>query len=1158
MKIKLIAVLCCISIWSFSQSVGDTIVVQTFDYSMTYGSGPWSGGNRDTIAYFPNDPNLTFEKIILSYNMRCKDNVVNTNGQANNIGCGAWDYSCNTYIHDSTRVDSLLLKTPSHSISNYSGLGYDYSFNPVYNFIQFIQQTANVNSIASENTTSVGTGTDSLDFVLETNQNSHKSQFLYHADELAVLGLINDTINALSLNILSGTQGVNFLSIKLKLTTDTVLSANSPHISGFTEVYNSNTVLQNGINKFQFTNPFVWDSVSNVIVEFSFTNSTSGTTTLIQGEWTSDIMGLNSSDAHHITVHSAESIDLPTTALGSISDEITVSFWINGNENVLPQNTTIFEAYDASGSRTVNIHFPWSNGRMYWDCGNSGTSSYDRIDKAANLNEYTADWSHWAFTKNATTGEMNIFRNGVLWHSGTGMNRTMDIATLKLASQGNANGYFWDGKIKEVRVFNIELSISTILDWMNKRIDNSHPDYANLLAHYPLDEGVGTTSLDNTANQQIATFSGNVNWNSDRGDNINQFFTETNSRPNIDFYQGIYNLTISTDTILDSVMAAANTVNEYAIDPNWGTLLNDDIITLSTNTYWEAVSYTYDAFGNQISSVATTIDGTINITDLPYYKRYPMAFQIMSFVTPYGAYLDLGVDGKTWYFDVTDYAPVFNGNKRITMDAGGQWQEDMDIKFLFIVGTPPRDVLEMQNIWKVQSKNYTQIQNNDAYEPRTHNLLLNADAFKVRTVITGHGQEGEFIPQTHTLNIDGGTVDYSWQVWTECADNPIFPQGGTWIYDRAGWCPGQPTDLREDDISFLVTPGQSHIFDYNVLGGSGTTKYWTSSQLVSYGSPNFTLDAAIVDVLSPTNKVNYIRKNPMCSKPEVVIQNTGSDVLTSLTIEYWINNSPDKETFTWTGNLNFLEKETVSLPDPSSLWIDTNSSNNVFYTEISNPNGLADGYSFNNNISSTFELPEIMPSVFALWFGTNNGMVNAFTQESETTWKFLDNNDNVVYSSGTLYANNQYRDTLSFDGRCYTFVINDADDDGLEFWNNNDGAGMVRFREIGASWIKDDFELDFGKYLQYEFMVEQAISSVDNQDYNLTIYPNPATNHLIINGDLSNFSELVITDNLGKVVLSEVINKNSNSQKINIKSLAKGIYFIKIDDGKIIRKIVKQ
>ena len=90
-----------------AQNPGDTIIVQTFDYSMTYGSGPWSGGDRDTIAHFPNDPNLTFEKIILSYNMRCKDNVVNTNGQSNSIGCGAWDYSCHTYIHDSTRIDKI-------------------------------------------------------------------------------------------------------------------------------------------------------------------------------------------------------------------------------------------------------------------------------------------------------------------------------------------------------------------------------------------------------------------------------------------------------------------------------------------------------------------------------------------------------------------------------------------------------------------------------------------------------------------------------------------------------------------------------------------------------------------------------------------------------------------------------------------------------------------------------------------------------------------------------------------------------------------------------------------------------------------------------------------------------------------------------------------
>ena len=72
---------------------------------------------------------------------------------------------------------------------------------------------------------------------------------------------------------------------------------------------------------------------------------------------------------------------------------------------------------------------------------------------------------------------------------------------------------------------------------MHKRIDYSHPDYSNLVAHYPFNEGQGITSLDNTNNQQIATFNGNVNWNYTRGNKINHFFTEVNYRPNINFYQ---------------------------------------------------------------------------------------------------------------------------------------------------------------------------------------------------------------------------------------------------------------------------------------------------------------------------------------------------------------------------------------------------------------------------------------------------------------------------------------------------------------------------------------------------------------------------------------------------------------------------------------------
>ena len=1142
-----------------AQSPGDTIVVQTFIHdAYTDGNGNTTtslSSPRDTMAYFPTDTSLTFEKIIMSYNMRCKDNNNNNPGGTSRVGCGAYDYSCQTYVHDSTRIDSILSIQASHSISSFNGTLYNYSVNPVYNYYQYQQQISVINSIISEDSTNIGNGIDSLNFVISTDKNAHKAQFLYTANELNAQGLLNDTIKAISLNILSGNESANFLSIKLKLTSDSIISSYAPHINGFTEVYNSNTQLTHGINRFQFVNDFVWDSVSNIIVEYSITNSTSGGGTMIAGEQENSIVGIFSSDANHITVSSAQNIDLPTTSMNNISNEVTVSFWINGNADVLPQNTTIIEGYDASNQRTLNIHFPWSNGRMYWDCGNSGTASYDRIDKAATLSEYTNDWSHWAFTKNAITGDQKIYRNGILWHSGTGNNRTIDITTLKLASNGGGNSYFWDGHIRELRIFDKELSATTISDWMNTRVNALHPDYTNLVAHYPFNEGVGITSLDNTSNQQIASLNGNVNWNYIRGDMLTNFFIETNYRPNIIFYQGQYSVNITTSTVLDSLIATPNTVTEYSIFSNPGTLQNDSIVSVSTNNYWESLSYLFDANGNILSVDTTNIDGVINISQMYYYKRYPMAFQIMSFVTPYGLGLNFGAEGKSWYFDVTDYTPILKGNKRITMSGGGQWQEDIDIKFLFIVGTPSRDVIDMQQIWRPQYKNYNAIMADDIFEPR--DVLLNPDAtaYKLRTIITGHGQEGEFIPQNHYINIDGGNQEYIWSVWTECAENPVYPQGGTWIYDRAGWCPGQASDLIENEITSLVNPGQIHSIDYGVTNATGTSNYWVSNQLVSYKNPNHSIDAAVVEILSPTDKIKYLRKNPLCSKPKIVIQNTGSTTLTSLQIDYWINNNTIQETFVWTGNLEFLEKEVVALPDPNSLWNNLTPNENTFNVHIISPNNSSDEYFFNNSINSKFESAPVYPPTFSLWFQTNSGVINTLSQVSESSWEFIDNNGAQMYSSGDLIANTQYRDTLTFDEGCYIFKVTDTDDDGIDFWANNDGGGMARFREIGASWIKS-FEGDFGRSIHHEFRIENTLSNTNIDKKNITIFPNPTSDYIFIYGNLKNSSKIHLTNNLGKIVKSVDVNKDHSTQKIDLSKLSKGIYVLSIDNEQLIKKIV--
>ncbi|MCD4679117.1 MAG: hypothetical protein K8S00_01900 [Bacteroidales bacterium] len=201
----------------FSQSFGDTIVVPTFNYSMTYQSGI-----RDTMAEFPNDTTLTFEKIIMMYNMRCKDGVINTSGSVNNIGCGAWDYTCNTHIYDSTRIDSLVNFTNSHSISNFSGNTFHYSDIPVYNYYLSLQQNVTIDSIVSEVQSIIGTGNLILDHTLATATPNAKSQYLYTQSNLAAAGVIVGNIDGLMLNVLKAGSNTYYLRIRIKHTSKTV------------------------------------------------------------------------------------------------------------------------------------------------------------------------------------------------------------------------------------------------------------------------------------------------------------------------------------------------------------------------------------------------------------------------------------------------------------------------------------------------------------------------------------------------------------------------------------------------------------------------------------------------------------------------------------------------------------------------------------------------------------------------------------------------------------------------------------------------------------------------------------------------------------------------------------------------------------------------
>jgi hypothetical protein len=142
-----------------------------------------------------------------------------------------------------------------------------------------------------------------------------------------------------------------------------------------------------------------------------------------------------------------DEVKVPAAAFAAVSNEITIMLWQNGDPTIQPQNGTIFEGVNALNQRVLNVHLPWSNSNVYWDAGYDG--GYDRINKLASAGDFEGQWNHWAFTKNCTTGEMKIFLNGQLWHTGSNLDNLMlDIQRFSI---GGATSWsnFYNGSIDE-------------------------------------------------------------------------------------------------------------------------------------------------------------------------------------------------------------------------------------------------------------------------------------------------------------------------------------------------------------------------------------------------------------------------------------------------------------------------------------------------------------------------------------------------------------------------------------------------------------------------------------------------------------------------------------------------------------------------------------
>ncbi len=585
-------------------------------------------------------------------------------------------------------------------------------------------------------------------------------------------------------------------------------------------------------------------------------------------------------------------------------------------------------------------------------------------------------------------------------------------------------------------------------------------------------------------------------------------------------------------------------------------------------------------------STVLTVD-TITMDTIWNVFEVMESFELGRVITPYGGYMATNQQGynNNWkhkyVFDVTDFVHLLRDDVMIRAFYDG-WSSGFSVTldFKFIEGTPAREVIGIKNVYQGSGSYLTggfAFENNN-FPQKTLDMPTDMSSAKLRVTISGHGFDNnvncaEFCERDYYVKVDGNQIAEQ-SIWRDdCGFNPIYPQGGTWIYNRANWCPGDKAYAFEHDLTPYVTAGQTA--DINVdmesyfWNGAQQPSYIYSIQLVTYKDNNFVNDGALEDIIQPSTADAHKRVNPACGQPVIKLKNEGQNPLTSAIIEYGVNGS-GVCTFTWTGNLAFMESEEVALP--SIVWSEYDENDKTFNAEIISVNGGMDDNSLNDKLSSTFEVPNAtFPPDLKIRIQTNN-------RGYENGYVLTDSDGNVISERavGSLGNNSTYEDEVNLTPNCYILRIFDTGGDGLQWWANTaQGNGSAFIFRADIPFALKTFNADFGSEIHYEFTIGEIgaiphsgdCTPVSNEDIiledkQLKVRPNPNTG--LFNIELENIqlenAELSVLNLLGQSVheirLGNV--QGNYSQTLNVQHLPKGLYLLNIeyDGGQLSRKVL--
>ncbi len=195
----------------------------------------------------------------------------------------------------------------------------------------------------------------------------------------------------------------------------------------------------------------------------------------------------------------------------------TISIWVKPSSDPAPE-TDILNGELIFGTDRPRLfglartNFDGQDKIWAWNNDGVGIIDYIGIDYVPN------EWTFITVVHDGTT--LSVYKDGIFWDS--------IVSGPTYIPDGRADGNMFlggvgrlgsdihfSGQIDEARFWNTIVSEENLLTWMAQEVNDSHPDWINLVAYYRMSDGAGTTLSDDSDYNHSGNLNGgmsDLNW----------------------------------------------------------------------------------------------------------------------------------------------------------------------------------------------------------------------------------------------------------------------------------------------------------------------------------------------------------------------------------------------------------------------------------------------------------------------------------------------------------------------------------------------------------------------------------------------------------------------------------------------------------------------